>query len=107
MAVTDHDGNSKTAPGEVLKCWKTHFEKHLNTNCLRSEEALDDMAPGADGMKDNALKAGGEKMAEMLVKYVMQHGIININEKNLFRSMIDTNYLGIPMISIPVRSYAR
>ena len=57
-----------------------YFEIYLNTNWPRSEEALDDMAPGADGIKDNVLKSGGEKMAEMLLKYVLQHGIVNINQ---------------------------
>ena len=38
------------------------------------------MAPGADGIKDNVLKSGGEKMAEMLLKYIMQQGIVNSNQ---------------------------
>ena len=33
----------KPAPLDVLKCWETYFEKHLNTNWPKSEEALDDI----------------------------------------------------------------
>ena len=95
LAAKDGDGNQKTATNEVLKCWETYFEKHLNTNWPRSEEALDipdnipglvgplfsieevqkavkamksRKVPGAARIMAEALKAGGEKMAEMLLK---------------------------------------
>ena len=73
----------------MLKCW-AYFEKHFNTNWLRSDETLDDIpenilglvgppfsieevqkavkamksrkAPGADCTTAEALKAGREKM---------------------------------------------
>ena len=32
MVVNNGDGNLKTDPCEVLKCWETYFKKHLNTN---------------------------------------------------------------------------
>ena len=32
MVANNGDGNPKTDPGDVLKCWETYFKKHLNTN---------------------------------------------------------------------------
>ena len=49
MAAENGDGNLKTAPDEVLKCWETYFEKHLNMNWPRSE-ALDDIPDNISGM---------------------------------------------------------
>ena len=96
MVAKNGDGNQQTAPDEVLKCWGTYFEKHLNTNWPRSEEELGDIpdnipgligppfsikevhkavkamesrkVAGADHIMAEALKAGREKMAEMLLK---------------------------------------
>ena len=50
MAAKDGDGNLKTAPNEMLSCWETYFEKHLNTNWPRSEEALDDIRDNIPGL---------------------------------------------------------
>ena len=50
MAAKDDDRNQKTVPDEVLKCWETYFDKHLNTNWPRSEEALDDILDTIPGL---------------------------------------------------------
>ena len=48
-SATSH-GNLKAAPGEVLKCWETCFEEHLNTNWPKSEVALDDIPDDITGL---------------------------------------------------------
>ena len=50
MAAKDGGGNLKTAPGEVMKCWEAYFQKHLNMNCPRSGEALDDIPDNIPGL---------------------------------------------------------
>ena len=39
-AMKDYQGNLKTNKQDVLHIWKTHFEKHLNTQFKHDENAL-------------------------------------------------------------------
>ena len=39
-AAKDSNGTLRTAPGEVMECWKKHFDKHLNTSFPREEVVL-------------------------------------------------------------------
>ena len=39
-AMKDSQGNIKTKKQDVLHIWKTHFEKHLNTQFKHDENAL-------------------------------------------------------------------
>ena len=97
MTVKDKDGNKKTNMKDVLRIWKDHFKKHLNTAFPYDENALNSIpeplledndvyeiskdqirkaidalktrkSPGNDGITAEVLKAGGEKMADILDK---------------------------------------
>ena len=41
MTVKDKNGNKRTHLRDVLKIWKDHFEKHLNTSYPHDESVLD------------------------------------------------------------------
>ena len=99
LAAKNKDGVLKTAPHEVMDCWKQHFESHLNTQFPRDEDALQDIpdpppantqsrpftieeaesaikllknnkACGWDKIAAETLKAGGLKMREFLLKII-------------------------------------
>ena len=42
-AMKDSHGNLKTKKQDVLHIWKTHFEKHLNTQFKHDENALQEL----------------------------------------------------------------
>ena len=98
-AAKDKQGNLRTAPDEVLKCWEDHFKKHLNTKFPRDdnilhtipepvhqnsastpftieevEEAVQKMknnkACGWDKISAEVLKTGGPSMNHMLLKVI-------------------------------------
>ena len=96
MAAKESDGNFKIYPAEVVKCWESYIQKHLNTNWPRKEEAIegipDNMSrstgfqfsleeiqkavramksskpSGADCINAKVLNAGGDKMTKIPMK---------------------------------------
>ena len=97
MVIKDKDGNKKTQIEQVLKLWKNHFEMHLNTEFLHDPNVLDEIpepvnstdetftiteedirnaiktlntrkSPGSDSITAEVLKAGGEKVVNILSK---------------------------------------
>ena len=40
LAMKDSQGNLKTKNQDVLRIWKAHFEKHLNTQFNHDENSL-------------------------------------------------------------------
>ena len=97
LAAKNKDGILKTAPHEVMECWKEHFSTHLNMQFPRDEASLDTIpeppptsatnqpftigevdsaikslknnkACGWDKISAETIKAGGLPMRQMLLK---------------------------------------
>ena len=95
-AVIDKQGEKLTDINSVLKCWKEHFQEHLNKEFPHHESAKDEInennqpdiplepitkeevqrsisamknrkAPGADAISAEVLKAGGDEMTKFLL----------------------------------------
>ena len=95
-AVIDKQGMKLTDINSVLKCWKEHFQEHLNKEFSHHESAKDGInknnqpditlepitkeevqrsisaiknrkAPGADAISAEVLKAGGDEMTKFLL----------------------------------------
>ena len=97
-AAKNKEGVLKTAPGDVLDCWKEHFSTHLNTEFPRDTNTLrnipepptenqtspftieevkaaikalkNNKATGFDNIAAETLKAGGPAMAQILLKII-------------------------------------
>ena len=99
LAARNKEGILKTAPAEVMKCWKEHFATHLNTQFPRDNSVLQSIpdpppaeavsepfsivevekaiqslknnkACGMDKISAETLKAAGEPMRQLLLKII-------------------------------------
>ena len=99
LAAKNKDGILKTAPHDVMECWKDHFSTHLNMQFPRDEASLDTIpeppptsatnqpftigevdsaikslknnkACGWDKISAETIKAGGMPMRQMLLKII-------------------------------------
>ena len=116
--MKDSQGNLKTKKQDVLHIWKTHFEKHLNTQFKHDENALQEFdsvdvnnenippiteqevkysikqlsnrkSPGVDGITSELIKAGGEIMTKTLTN-LFNKIIVTENPPNDWSKMIIT-----------------
>ena len=147
-AIKDGNGQKHFQSSKILKLWEDHFKNHLNTSFPHDEKAIDSIepiplnlnnhipditeeeitkaitkmktrkAPGTDEITIEVIKAGGEKMIDMLLKVF---GTILAFEKTPidFSKMIVcpvykkgdkflmSNYRAIALLSIPGKIFLK
>ena len=146
-AAKTKDGILKTAPHEVLDCWKQHFDAHLNTKFPRDENVLQDIpdppqsisqsdpftmeeaesaikmlknnkACGWDKIAAETLKAGGQKMSELLLKIINSALLEGKAPQDWSKGLIThvykkgdklnpANYRAITLLSVPGKVFCR
>lgn len=145
--IKDKQGNLKTQLEEVLSCWEEHFKAHLNKSFPREDNAIETIpeppindeptpdisldevrkaikrckfrkAPGIDQITAEAIRYGGDTMAQVLhkmIKHIWSNECTPSDWSKMLVSPIHkkgdrlnpANYRAVSLLSIPGKIFSQ